>query len=118
MTDFSWTQAMKIEAARMWSAGKKTGQIAEHFKAKRASVCSMMGRNRHLFPARRNTRYGPMEAVSIAPIEIIPDRVVRTTFSGAQVTLRRVPTIDGYADSSTPPSSAVTPELGFFGEDF
>ena len=56
----------------------------------------MMGRHRELFPARREAiqRRQQGDDKGLPPTGD-RDRVTRITFSGAKVTLRRIPTIDG-----------------------
>jgi GcrA cell cycle regulator len=93
-----WTEDRIVKAAQLWNEGRSARQIAELFGSKKNTVINMAHRNRDRFPARQDARQKPPEA-DVAPVEPIrhPDRVRRVTFSGAEVTMPRVPFIDGPA---------------------
>ncbi|NEJ74887.1 GcrA cell cycle regulator [Rhizobium phaseoli] len=98
MRELFWTEDRIVKAAQLWNEGRSARQIAELFGSKKNTVINMAHRNRDRFPARQDTRQKPPE-VDPAPVEPIrhPDRVRRVTFSGAEVTMPRVPFIDGPA---------------------
>ncbi|MBX5160449.1 MULTISPECIES: GcrA family cell cycle regulator [unclassified Rhizobium] len=102
MRDLFWTEDRIVKAAQLWQEGRSARAIAELFGSKKNTVINMAHRNRDRFPARQDarqdTRQKPPEAdaAPAAPIRH-PDRVRRVTFSGAEVTMPRVPFIDGPA---------------------
>lgn len=80
----------------MWADGISSLAIASEFETSIGTVCSMLSRYRDMFPARRKSIPRKPKTDLAPPAKQGPkDRVVRTTISGAKVTLARVPTIDG-----------------------
>ncbi|MBX5190144.1 GcrA cell cycle regulator [Rhizobium sp. NZLR3b] len=97
MTSFIWTDDNIAVAEKLWADGISAREIAERFGSKKNSVITMAGKHRDRFPARQAARVSlPKDAT---PAERIrhADRVIRVTFSGAEVTLPRVVFIDGAA---------------------
>ncbi|MGV4792714.1 GcrA cell cycle regulator [Rhizobium sp. F40D2] len=93
-----WTEDKIVRAEKLWSDGMSARAIAEMFGSKKNTVIMMTHRNRDRFPARQDARQ-KLPPVETAPAEPPrhPDRVRRVTFSGAEVTMPRVPFIDGPA---------------------
>jgi GcrA cell cycle regulator len=93
-----WTEDKIVRAEKLWSDGLSARAIADLFGSKKNTVIMMARRNRHRFPARQDARQKPPPA-EVVPAEPPrhPDRVRRVTFSGAEVTMPRVPFIDGPA---------------------
>lgn len=85
------SSSKKLEASHMWKAGFNSGEIAKHFGIKQGAVENMVARDRHLFP--RRDEYVPIKETP-KPVNH-PDRVTRTTITGAKITLPRVVFIDG-----------------------
>ncbi|EJB03800.1 GcrA cell cycle regulator [Rhizobium sp. BK619] len=93
-----WTEDKIVKAEKLWSDGMSARAIAEMFGSKKNTVIMMARRNRDRFPARQDAR-PKLPQAEAAPAESPrhPDRVRRVTFSGAEVTMPRVPFIDGPA---------------------
>ncbi|ARO24768.1 GcrA family cell cycle regulator protein [Rhizobium sp. TAL182] len=98
MTDLFWTEERIAKAEKLWNEGLSARAIAEIVGSKKNTVINMAFRHRERFPARQASRH-PMGYADAAPHKraFHPDRVTRVTFSGASVTMPRVPTIDGPA---------------------
>lgn len=96
MTSVFWTEDKIARAAKLWQDGVPAQEIADVFGSKKNTVINMASRHRDRFPTRQPKRPAP-ETVA-EPVEPIrhPDRVTRITLSGAEVTLPRVPLIDGH----------------------
>jgi len=97
-------------ASQMWADGVPAGKIAEAFNLERQYLYNYADKHRDHFPVRQtkqrkevnnyvSTRAptGPRIWPDRIPKPLPPDRVRRTTHSGAVVTLPRIPTIDGPA---------------------
>lgn len=96
MTDVFWTEERIAKAEKLWKEGLTARQIAEIVGSKKNTVINIAYRHRSRFPIKQMPRIASQIYVSITPIRH-PDRVTRVTISGAQVTMPRVPTIDGPA---------------------
>ena len=96
MTITFWTEDKIVKAQKLWQQGLSAREIANLFGSKKNTVINMAHRNRDRFPARQVTRPPPETCEAPAPIRH-PDRVTRVTLSGAEVTMPRVPCIDGPA---------------------
>ncbi|MDK4736913.1 GcrA family cell cycle regulator [Rhizobium sp. CNPSo 3490] len=97
MRDLFWTEDKIVKAQKLWQEGLSARQIAELFGSKKNTVINMAHRNRDRFPPRQDPRK-TLAVAGAAPAPIShPDRVRRVTLSGAEVTMPRVPTIDGPA---------------------
>ncbi|MDR9779309.1 GcrA family cell cycle regulator [Rhizobium redzepovicii] len=97
MRSLFWTEDKIVKAQKLWQQGLSAREIANLFGSKKNTVINMTHRNRDRFPARQVTRPPPPETREApAPIRH-PDRVTRVTLSGAEVTMPRVPCIDGPA---------------------
>lgn len=98
MTIAFWTEDKIVRAEKLWNDGMSARAIAELFGSKKNTVIMMARRNRERFPTRQEARHRLPEPgfEALAPVRH-PDRVTRVTFSGAQVTMPRVPFIDGPA---------------------
>ncbi|ACI53992.1 hypothetical protein Rleg2_0696 [Rhizobium leguminosarum bv. trifolii WSM2304] len=92
-----WTEDKIVKAEKLWSDGMSARAIAELFGSKKNTVIMMARRNRDRFPARQDARQKPPQAEAAPEPPRHPDRVKRVTFSGAEVTMPRVPFIDGPA---------------------
>ncbi|MBB3521070.1 GcrA family cell cycle regulator [Rhizobium sp. BK456] len=95
MTELFWTEERIAKAEQLWSEGLTARAIAEVVGSTKNTVISMAHRNRPRFPERQKHRE-PV-AYEVPPKVFHPDRVKRITVSGAEVTMPRVPTIDGPA---------------------
>jgi len=97
VTSVFWTEDKIARAAKLWQDGVPAQEIAEAFGSRKNTVINMASRNRDRFPSRQPRRE-PQEALLVEPPQPIhhPDRVKRVTISGAEVTLPRVPFIDGH----------------------
>ncbi|ACI55714.1 hypothetical protein Rleg2_2440 [Rhizobium leguminosarum bv. trifolii WSM2304] len=97
MTSFIWTEDNISKAAQLWADGISAREIGERFGARKNNVITMAGKHRDRFPARQAARVSlPEDATPEQRIQHA-DRVIRVTFSGAEVTLPRVAFIDGAA---------------------
>jgi GcrA cell cycle regulator len=96
MTDLFWTEERIAKAQQLWNEGLTAKAIAEIFGSKKNTVISLAYRHRSRFPIKQTPRRTSQIYVPVAPT-LHPDRVTRVTFSGAEVTMPRVPTIDGPA---------------------
>ncbi|EJC73841.1 GcrA cell cycle regulator [Rhizobium hidalgonense] len=102
MRGLFWTEDKIVEAQKLWQAGRSAREIADLFGSKKNTVINMAHRNRDRFPARQAIRQ-PLPETCQAPAPIRhPDRVTRVTLSGAEVTMPRVPCIDGPAPQARP----------------
>lgn len=101
MTDLFWTEERIAKAQQLWSEGLTAKAIAEIVGSKKNTVISMAYRHRSRFPPRFYPRVEARRQQGInyvAPLPVFhPDRVKRITVSGAEVTMPRVPSIDGPA---------------------
>ncbi|WP_042118053.1 GcrA family cell cycle regulator [Rhizobium etli] len=97
MRDLFWTEDKIVKAQKLWQEGFSARQIAELFGSKKNTVINMAHRNRDRFPSRQDARK-QLAVAGAAPAPMRhPDRVRRVTLSCAEVTMPRVPTIDGPA---------------------
>ncbi|MBX5022451.1 GcrA family cell cycle regulator [Rhizobium lentis] len=96
MRGLFWTEDKIVKAQKLWQEGFSAREIAELFGSKKNTVINMAHRNRDRFPSRDARKPPPEAGEAPAPIRH-PDRVRRVTLSGAEVTMPRVPTIDGPA---------------------
>lgn len=104
-----WTAENIVAASELYRKGLSFGKIASKFGTTRDSVIGIAFRNRDLFPKRLiitavKKNQPPMpKRPRRPPAEPTPfvDRVVRTTFSGAKVTMPRVAFIDGPAPAQS-----------------
>jgi GcrA cell cycle regulator len=100
-----WTGEKLAGAIRLWKDGARVSEIALQFDTTDDSVSGLIARSRHLFP-KRKSYIKRCERPAKARVDIVrvepcrPDRVTRTTISGAKVTLPRVPFIDGHVRSN------------------
>ncbi|MGM5009985.1 GcrA family cell cycle regulator [Rhizobium sp. 969_B3_N1_2] len=97
MTSFIWTDDNIAVAEKLWADGISAREIAERFGSKKNSVITMAGKHRDRFPARQSARVSLPADATAAQRAHHADRVIRVTFSGAEVTLPRVAFIDGAA---------------------
>lgn len=104
------TMHWESSASKMWADGVPAGKIAEAFNLDRQYLYNYADKHRDSFPVRQTKQRkevihyvstkvptGPRIYHDRLPKPLPPDRVRRTTISGAVVTLPRIPTIDGYA---------------------
>lgn len=101
------------KASRMWADGVPAGEIATALCIERQYLYNYADKHRDEFPVRQTklrkevANYVSTKVATPARIrrperlpKILPaDQVRRVTLSGAIVTLPRIPTIDGYADT-------------------
>ncbi len=94
----SWTEEKITRAAKLWEEGQTAKAIGEVFGVKDHAIVNLARRYRDRFPARQAAQR-PLPAPILEPVARIlhPDRVKRVTISGAEVTMPRVPYIDGPA---------------------
>ncbi|MBY3228562.1 MULTISPECIES: GcrA family cell cycle regulator [Rhizobium] len=97
MTSFFWTDDKIASAEKLWADGISAREIAERIGSTKNTVINMAGRHRDRFPARQVARISLPEDATPAQRINHADRVIRVTFSGAEVTLPRVAFIDGVA---------------------
>ncbi|MEF3124514.1 GcrA family cell cycle regulator [Rhizobium leguminosarum] len=97
MTSFFWTEDKITSAEKLWADGISAREIAERLGSTKNTVINMAGRHRDRFPARQAARISLPEDATPAQRINHADRVIRVTFSGAEVTLPRVVFIDGAA---------------------
>ncbi|MGR9149620.1 GcrA family cell cycle regulator [Rhizobium leguminosarum] len=97
MTSFFWTEDKITSAEKLWADGISAREIAERIGSTKNTVINMAGRHRDRFPARQVARISLPEDATPAQRINHADRVIRVTFSGAEVTLPRVVFIDGAA---------------------
>jgi GcrA cell cycle regulator len=97
MTSFFWTEDKITSAEKLWADGISAREIAERLGSTKNTVINMAGRHRDRFPARQVARISLPEDATPAQRINHADRVIRVTFSGAEVTLPRVVFIDGEA---------------------
>jgi GcrA cell cycle regulator len=97
MTSFFWTEDKITSAEKLWADGISAREIAERLGSTKNTVINMAGRHRDRFPARQVARISLPEDATPAQRINHADRVIRVTFSGAEVTLPRVVFIDGVA---------------------
>ena len=101
-----WTGERLAIAAKMWKQGALIAEIARILDTTEDAVSGAANQRRTMFPRRKNyivRDYGTVEREPDQPAKVMPvhpDRVTRTTISGAKVTLPRVPFIDGYCRSN------------------
>lgn len=95
MTELFWTEERIAKAQKHWEEGLPARAIADLLGSTKNTVISMAHRNRERFPERQKSRQAI--AYEAPGRKVYPDRVKRTTISGAVVTMPRVPTIDGPA---------------------
>lgn len=104
-----WTAENIIAASDLYRQGISFGKIAAKFGTTRDSVIGVAFRNRDLFPKRliitaAKKKQPPMPKRAPrppSPPKLYIDRVTRTTFSGAKVTMPRVVFIDGPAPAQS-----------------
>lgn len=97
MTSFFWTDDKIASAEKLWADGISAREIAERIGSTKNTVINMAGRHRDRFPARQSARISLPEDATEAQRSHHADRVIRVTFTGAEVTLPRVVFIDGVA---------------------
>ncbi|MGR9386426.1 GcrA family cell cycle regulator [Rhizobium leguminosarum] len=97
MTSFFWTEDKITSAEKLWADGISAREIAERLGSTKNTVINVAGRHRDRFPARQVARISLPEDATPAQRINHADRVIRVTFSGAEVTLPRVVFIDGVA---------------------
>lgn len=97
MTSFFWTDDKIASAEKLWADGISAREIAERIGSTKNTVINMAGRHRDRFPARQVARISLPQDATPAQRAHHADRVIRVTFSGAEVTLPRVAFIDGVA---------------------
>jgi len=97
MTSFFWTDDNIAVAEKLWAEGISAREIAERFGSTKNTVIRMAGKHRDRFPARQSARISLPADATPAQRAHHADRVIRVTFSGAEVTLPRVAFIDGAA---------------------
>lgn len=96
-----YTKEQIAAAALLWRDGYTMYEMAEKLGLTWSAVKNMTGARRNIFPYRKNNsrRANPIVTEvedQIAPtLTTKPGCVVRTTFTGAKVTLPRVVFIDG-----------------------
>ncbi|MGG7535334.1 GcrA cell cycle regulator [Rhizobium sp. 12,4] len=96
-----WTEDKIARAAALWQQGQSARAIGDVLGVKDHSIVNLARRDRGRFPARQSSH--PLPAPIVEPVvrRAHPDRVIRTTISGAEVTMPRVPFIDGPAALAT-----------------
>ncbi|MGO7779465.1 GcrA family cell cycle regulator [Rhizobium ruizarguesonis] len=97
MTSFFWTDDKIAWAEKLWAEGISAREIAERLGSTKNTVINMAGRHRDRFPARQSARISLPEDATEGQRIHHADRVIRVTFTGAEVTLPRVAFIDGAA---------------------
>lgn len=96
-----YTKEQIAAAAALWREGLTMHQIAEKVGLKWSNIRNMADTRRRLFPYRKNNSRRANSVVTpasdIAPVTPAakPGCVVRTTITGAKVTMPRVVFIDG-----------------------
>lgn len=92
----SWTEEKIARAAKLWEEGQTSKAIGDVFGVKDHAIINLARRYRDRFPMRQSAPRPLPAPIPEPAVRILhPDRVRRVTISGAEVTMPRVPFIDG-----------------------